>query len=119
MVQNCVGPFLKIPVTTSERKRMMRQHLLESNQHLLEEIVDFEDDMLALTYRELQVFLLVKDGFTNKEIGRILGISYRTVECHKSRLREKLDVRSTGEATSKFASYFTWLTMRTMEGRKT
>ena len=48
----------------------------------------------ALTERERQVMSLVLAGKLNKVIADELGISMRTVEVHRSRLFEKMGVRS-------------------------
>ena len=42
-----------------------------------------------LTRREREVMLLAVQGQSNKEIGAYLGISYRTVEIHKSKIMQK------------------------------
>lgn len=47
-----------------------------------------------LTGREREVLDLVVQGLSNKEIGRVLGISFRTVEIHRSRLMAKLETES-------------------------
>jgi DNA-binding CsgD family transcriptional regulator len=47
--------------------------------------------------RELQVLRLLAIGQSNKEVGRGLGISTRTVETYRARLIRKLDVHSTAE----------------------
>lgn len=48
-------------------------------------------DLLArLTARELEVVRLIARGLSNKEIARELGISYRTVEIHRSHIMQKL-----------------------------
>ncbi|SDH19191.1 response regulator transcription factor [Propionivibrio dicarboxylicus] len=47
-----------------------------------------------LTGRERQVLDLVVQGLSNKEIGRVLGISFRTVEIHRSRIMTKLEIES-------------------------
>jgi FixJ family two-component response regulator len=44
----------------------------------------------CLTGRERDVLDGVLCGMTNKEIGRELGISHRTVEVHRARLMRKL-----------------------------
>jgi len=49
-----------------------------------------------LTPRERQVLPLVCEGLSNKEIGRTLGISYKTVEIHRSSILKKMEVRSSG-----------------------
>ena len=45
-----------------------------------------------LTRREEAVMQLMLEGMSNKEIGRKLGISHRTVEIHKARVLEKAGV---------------------------
>ena len=51
----------------------------------------------VLTARERQVMELVAKGCHNREIATTLGISPRTVEVHKARVMEKLDVQSVPE----------------------
>lgn len=45
--------------------------------------------MTKLTRREREVMLLAIQGHSNKVIGSHLGISYRTVEIHKSKIMQK------------------------------
>jgi DNA-binding CsgD family transcriptional regulator len=45
--------------------------------------------------RERQVLLFLADGKSNKEIGFILDLSTRTVECYRARIMLKLDLHST------------------------
>jgi DNA-binding CsgD family transcriptional regulator len=45
--------------------------------------------------REHQVLRFLADGKSNKEIGSILDISTRTVECYRARIMLKLDLHST------------------------
>jgi len=45
--------------------------------------------IMNLTVRESEVMCLVIAGHSNKQIGRQLGISYRTVEIHRARVMEK------------------------------
>jgi two-component system, NarL family, response regulator NreC len=56
-----------------------------------------EDPYGALTPREREVFHLVVDGRTTKEIARALGISVKTADNHRYRLMEKLGVHNTAE----------------------
>jgi two-component system, LuxR family, response regulator FixJ len=51
----------------------------------------------VLTSRERQVMELVAKGCHNREIATTLGISPRTVEVHKARVMEKLQVQSVPE----------------------
>ncbi|MFO1381194.1 MAG: helix-turn-helix transcriptional regulator [Chitinivorax sp.] len=50
-----------------------------------------------LTAREQQVFSLVAQGLSTKEIARRFGISPRTVEIHRARVQRKLGVNSLAE----------------------
>ena len=51
----------------------------------------------TLSEREREIFQLVAEGFSNKEIAGQLGISPGTVETHRARIMEKLDVHSAAE----------------------
>ena len=51
----------------------------------------------ALTPREREVFHLVVEGKTTKELAKLLGISPKTAENHRARLMEKLGVHNTAE----------------------
>jgi RNA polymerase sigma factor (sigma-70 family) len=53
--------------------------------------------LAQLTQREREVMDLVVAGLTNREIGERLDISVKTVEAHRSRLMEKLEVHSIAE----------------------
>jgi FixJ family two-component response regulator len=53
-----------------------------------------EQRLSVLTARERQVMELVAKGSHNREIAATLGISPRTVEVHKARVMEKLQVDS-------------------------
>jgi DNA-binding CsgD family transcriptional regulator len=50
-----------------------------------------------LTPREREVAALIADGASNKEAGRRLGISPRTVELHRAHAMEKLGARSAAD----------------------
>lgn len=50
--------------------------------------------MTALTKRETEVMELVIAGLSNKEVGKALGISHRTVEIHKGRIMQKTGATS-------------------------
>ncbi|OGO66880.1 MAG: hypothetical protein A2Z49_08460 [Chloroflexi bacterium RBG_19FT_COMBO_56_12] len=47
-----------------------------------------------LTPREIEVLQLIVQGYTNRQIGKELNISMRTVEGHRSNLVEKLGLHS-------------------------
>lgn len=56
-----------------------------------------DDPYGELSPREREVFHLVIEGLTTKEIARSLGISLKTADNHRYRLMEKLDVHNTAE----------------------
>ena len=56
-----------------------------------------EDPYGTLSPREREVFHLVVDGSTTKEIARTLAISVKTADNHRYRLMEKLGVHNTAE----------------------
>ena len=57
----------------------------------------FAERLATLTEREREVMDLVVKGLSSKVIAKTLGISYRTVELHRSHILEKLGVRSVAE----------------------
>jgi len=46
----------------------------------------------SLTKREMEVLLLICEGRSSKEIGRDLGITFKTAVCHRTRIMEKVGV---------------------------
>ena len=55
---------------------------------------------VSLTRRERQVAALVASGRTNRQIGRMLGISEKTAEVHLHHVMSKLEVRSRAEVAA-------------------
>ena len=51
----------------------------------------------TLSEREREVFQLIAEGHTNKEIAELLHLSPSTVETHRARIMEKLDVHSAAD----------------------
>lgn len=51
----------------------------------------------ALSEREREVLQLIAEGYTNKETAGMLSISPATVETHRARIFEKLNVHNTAE----------------------
>jgi len=51
----------------------------------------------ALTPRERQVLNEIANGASNKEVGRRLGISPRTVEVHRARIMDKIGARNAAD----------------------
>ena len=77
----------------------IEQALALSNQHLTTQqlTADLTSRLTELTERERDVMLLVVEGLPNKLIADQLDISVRTVEVHRSRVFEKMNVKSAVE----------------------
>jgi DNA-binding NarL/FixJ family response regulator len=54
----------------------------------------------SLTQRELQILRLIVRGQSNKQIGRDLGISEKTVKSHCGRLFQRINVSNRRQATA-------------------
>jgi two-component system response regulator FixJ len=57
-----------------------------------------------LSPREREVLGLIVEGLTNKEIGRALGLSPRTVESHRAHLFDKLEAESLAQLIRRYAA---------------
>ena len=57
-----------------------------------------------LSEREREVLGLIVEGLTNKEIGRALALSPRTVETHRARLFAKLEAESLAQLIRQYAA---------------
>lgn len=56
-----------------------------------------ESALSRLTPRQIEIVDLVAEGLTSKEIAVRLGMSFRTVDTHRARIMEKLQVNSLAE----------------------
>jgi DNA-binding NarL/FixJ family response regulator len=63
----------------------------------LKDLADVNDRFDTLTDRERQVYQLLAEGNSNKEIAYRLNLSLHTVETHRWRIMEKLNLHSTAE----------------------
>ena len=63
----------------------------------LKDASDVTDRYELLTNRERQVFQLLAEGNSNKEVANRLNLSLHTVETHRWRIMEKLDLHSAAE----------------------
>jgi DNA-binding NarL/FixJ family response regulator len=63
----------------------------------LSQATQVEDRYDLLTERERQVYQLLAEGNSNKEIANRLNLSLHTVETHRARIMEKLDIHGAAE----------------------
>ena len=61
------------------------------------DVRDAEDRYELLTERERQIYQLLAEGNSNKDIANRLNLSLHTIETHRWRVMEKLDLHSTAE----------------------
>lgn len=62
-----------------------------------------ERPVVELTQREREVAIFTCRGLTSKEIGRELGLSYRTIEVYRARLQDKFGARKLAELVAKLS----------------
>lgn len=76
----------------AKRIQHRQQTTLDRQGHLKEKNV-------VLSSRETEVLQLIAEGEANKQIAAELGISIKTVEKHRARVMQKLDIRDTAGLT--------------------
>ena len=71
-----------------------RNEVYYNRNYRVDQQQEYIDDGCPLTRRERQLVKLIASEYTTDEIASTLGISRRTVEGHKAKLKTKLQVRS-------------------------
>ena len=91
--------FCEKPFSDNALVDRIEQALALSSQRLASQVIsaDVASRLAELTERERDVLQLVVEGFPNKLIADQLDISVRTVEVHRSRVFEKMSVKSAVE----------------------
>ena len=56
-----------------------------------------KDPIQSLSDRELEVFEMVGQGLTTKQIARKLDLSHKTIETHREKIKTKLNLRNSTE----------------------
>ena len=80
----------------------VRQHVHSRERHQADR--QARAHYAQLSEREREVLGLIVEGLTNKEIGRALGLSPRTVESHRANLFAKLQVESLAHLIRHYAA---------------
>jgi FixJ family two-component response regulator len=94
--------FLTKPVSSQQllpavERAMARR---EVSRGLKQKLGELGELLATLTPRERQVFERVVQGKINKQIGRELGATERTIKAHRHQVMEKMKVRSLAELVS-------------------
>ncbi len=87
------------PVESKELKTKVLD-LIEISRHLRlaqRECVKASEQVSCLSGREREIFELVTEGWTSKEVARALDISFRTVQVHRANMMRKLGRSSLAE----------------------
>jgi two-component system, LuxR family, response regulator FixJ len=79
----------------------VRQHVKSRQRHQTDR--QARERYALLSEREREVLGLIVAGLTNKEIGRALGLSPRTVESHRANLFDKLAAESLAQVIRQYA----------------
>lgn len=88
--------FLTKPVSGDQLLPLIRAALAKDRQERAQdrEAIDRRDRLGRLSQREREVLQLALAGHANKDIARLLAISHRTVEVHRSHILAKTQVGS-------------------------
>jgi DNA-binding CsgD family transcriptional regulator len=60
---------------------------------------DVRSPLERLTDREIEVFEMIGQGLTSRQVAKRLNLSPKTVETHREHLKEKLDLKNANELT--------------------
>jgi len=80
----------------------VRQHVRSRERHQADQ--QARERYAQLSAREREVLGLIVEGLTNKEIGRALTLSPRTVETHRANLFAKLEAESLAQLIRRYAA---------------
>ena len=98
--------FLEKPVNDEALlealQNAVRQHVRSRQRHQADRAA--RERFAQLSEREHEVLGLIVEGLTNKEIGRALGLSPRTVETHRANLFAKLQAPSLAQLIRHYAA---------------
>jgi two-component system, LuxR family, response regulator FixJ len=98
--------FLEKPVNDERLiealQNAVRQHVRSRERHLADRAA--RERFAQLSEREREVLGLIVAGLTNKEIGRALSLSPRTVETHRANLFAKLQAESLAQLIRHYAA---------------
>jgi FixJ family two-component response regulator len=98
--------FLEKPVNDEllidTLQQAVRQHVRSRERHQADRHA--RDRYAQLSAREREVLGLIVEGLTNKDIGRALTLSPRTVETHRANLFAKLQVESLAHLIRHYAA---------------
>ncbi|WP_269583325.1 response regulator transcription factor [Roseibium sp. Sym1] len=96
-IRNGAFDFVEKPFSAETVLERVRESIAATKQRKDDAAAPSFQGADLLTRRELEVLKEITDGASNKEAGRTLGISPRTVEVHRARIMEKLGARNAAD----------------------
>lgn len=101
-VKNGAFHFLEKPFKDAQLLRLIEQAATQGSAGAAAQVQKrcAAAKLATLTQREREVMDLVVQGRKNKQIAEELGISVKTVEAHRAKAMEKMDVSSVAELVS-------------------
>ncbi|MBD8877800.1 response regulator transcription factor [Roseibium polysiphoniae] len=96
-IRNGAFDFIEKPFTAETVVGRINDGIAAMEKRQLENDPTVFEGSDLLTRRERDVLQEITGGASNKEAGRILGISPRTVEVHRARIMEKLGARNAAD----------------------
>ena len=100
-IRNGAADFLEKPFAAETVVRRVREAIARWGRHHSADRTDLRIRIFPghdrLTRRERDVLIEITTGASNKEAGRTLGISPRTIEVHRARIMEKLGARNAAD----------------------
>ena len=96
-IRNGAFDFIEKPFTADKVIERINQGIEAVRKNNAEDMPMNFSGAEMLTRRESEVLKEITDGSSNKEVGRKLGISPRTVEVHRARIMEKLGARNAAD----------------------
>lgn len=94
-LRELILPYLEdIELEASDKRRKMLVRVVKSNLEHLTSSFSKSAALLSqkLTPREIQIANLIRLGKTNKDIAELLGVTKRTIEFYRERLRSKFNL---------------------------
>jgi FixJ family two-component response regulator len=98
-MQSGASDFIEKPFNPKDIRDTLTKVMAQSQNSIPAQAVDAEasEKISNLTKREKQVLGCLVQGMQNKVVARELGISPRTVEVHRARIMERLNLTSFAE----------------------
>ena len=95
---NALCQFVSFPVTDADLKAAFHRALYgpEANVHN-EEMRNYARRLGILTSRERLIAQMAANGETNRRIARVVGLTEKSVERERRRMREKIQARNSAE----------------------